>query len=107
MSIYNVSKHIAYDGAVFFFFYFSIFLGLGLGLYLISHKRNEMNECVKAAEAGIFNFYETLRVEVGPAVGITIVTPGYIESEMTKGKFMTREGRLVVDDELRDVSSQN
>lgn len=61
--------------------------------------------CQKAAKAGILNFYETLRVEIEPAVGITIVTPGYIESEMTKGKFMTREGRLVVDDEHRDVSA--
>ncbi|MCO5597611.1 hypothetical protein L7F22_051691 [Adiantum nelumboides] len=56
-----------------------------------------------AAKAGILNFYETLRIEIEPAVGITIVTPGYIESEMTKGKFMTREGRLVVDDEQRDI----
>ncbi|KAI5054532.1 hypothetical protein GOP47_0027665 [Adiantum capillus-veneris] len=56
-----------------------------------------------AAKAGIYNFYETLRIEIEPAVGITIVTPGYIESEMTKGKFMTREGRLVVDDEQRDI----
>lgn len=56
-----------------------------------------------AAKAGIFNFYETLRIEIEPAVGITIVTPGYIESEMTKGKFMTREGRLVMDDEQRDI----
>ncbi|KAH7440459.1 hypothetical protein KP509_04G108500 [Ceratopteris richardii] len=56
-----------------------------------------------AAKAGIFNFYETLRLEIEPAVGITIITPGYVESEMTKGKFMSREGRVVVDEEQRDI----
>ncbi|KAH7307533.1 hypothetical protein KP509_22G064000 [Ceratopteris richardii] len=56
-----------------------------------------------AAKAGILNFYETLRLEVEPAVGIITVTPGYVESEMTKGKFMTREGKLVLDEETRDI----
>lgn len=49
--------------------------------------------------------YETLRVEVGTEIGITIVTPGYIESEMTKGKYLMNEGREEVHQDLRDVST--
>lgn len=51
--------------------------------------------------------FETLRVEVGSDIGITIVTPGYIESELTKGKFLTAEGKMEVDQDLRDVSKFN
>lgn len=51
------------------------------------------------------SLYETLRVEVGSDIGITIVTPGYIESELTKGKFLkAEEGKVDVDQDLRDVS---
>lgn len=57
----------------------------------------------QASKAAVISFYETLRVEIGKDVGITIVTPGLIESEMTQGKFLSREGRLRVDTEMRDV----
>lgn len=50
-------------------------------------------------------FFETLRIEVGPEIKITIVTPGFIESEMTQGKFLVKEGKMEVDQDLRDVSS--
>lgn len=53
----------------------------------------------------MISFYETLRVETGDEVGITLVTPGLVESEMTQGKFLNKEGRLVLDQELRDVST--
>ncbi|KAK4264542.1 hypothetical protein QN277_025702 [Acacia crassicarpa] len=56
-----------------------------------------------ASKAALLSMYESLRVEVGTEIGITIVTPGYIESEMTKGKFLMGEGRVEVDQELRDV----
>ncbi|XP_040367161.1 11-beta-hydroxysteroid dehydrogenase A [Rosa chinensis] len=56
-----------------------------------------------ASKTAVISFYETLRVEIGHEVGITIVTPGLIESEMTRGKFLNKEGRLVLDQELRDV----
>ncbi|KAK7318296.1 hypothetical protein RJT34_02995 [Clitoria ternatea] len=56
-----------------------------------------------ASKAALVSFYETLRVEVGSEVGVTIVTPGYIESELTKGKFITKEGKMQVDQDLRDV----
>lgn len=52
----------------------------------------------------MINFFETLRIEFGHEIGITIATPGWIESEMTQGKFFSKEGKMVVDQELRDVS---
>jgi len=36
-------------------------------------------------------------------VSITVATPGWIESEITLGKFVSREGELVVDQDTRDV----
>lgn len=42
-------------------------------------------------------------MEFGPDIGITLVTPGFIESELTQGKFMTKGGRLEVDQDMRDV----
>lgn len=53
----------------------------------------------------MMNFFETLRVELGSAVKITIVSPGFIESEMTQGKHLTNDGSMQVDPEKRDVSS--
>jgi len=46
-----------------------------------------------------------LRVEVGADIGVTIVTPGYIESELTKGKvLLPPEGKMGVDQDMRDVT---
>ncbi|KAJ0113504.1 hypothetical protein Patl1_01259 [Pistacia atlantica] len=45
----------------------------------------------------------TLRVEYGDDIGITIVTPGVIESEMTEEKFLNKAGKLEADKEMRDV----
>ncbi|KAK6123753.1 hypothetical protein DH2020_042508 [Rehmannia glutinosa] len=56
-----------------------------------------------ASKAAISQFFETLRVEFGPDVGITLVTPGYIESEFTQGKFLNKAGKHEVDQEMRDV----
>ena len=58
----------------------------------------------QASSAAIVSFFETLRVEVGPEIKITIVTPGFIESEMTQGKLLLKEGKMEVDQDLRDVS---
>ncbi|CBI15700.3 unnamed protein product, partial [Vitis vinifera] len=38
----------------------------------------------------IISLYESLRVEFGTNIGIMIVTPGLIESEMTQGKFLRK-----------------
>ncbi|TKY45607.1 11-beta-hydroxysteroid dehydrogenase 1B [Spatholobus suberectus] len=62
-------------------------------------RRNVYN----ASKAALVSMFETLRVEVGSDVGITIVTPRYKESEMTKGKFLIAEGKIDVDQDLRDV----
>ncbi|XP_074315125.1 11-beta-hydroxysteroid dehydrogenase A-like [Silene latifolia] len=55
-----------------------------------------------ASKAAMLAFFETLRVELGSDIKITIVTPGIIESEFTKGKVLTESG-MKVDQELRDV----
>ncbi|CAJ2676652.1 unnamed protein product [Trifolium pratense] len=57
-----------------------------------------------ASKAALVSLYETLRVEVGSNIGITIVTPGYIESELTKGKFLLGpDAKMGVDQDMRDV----
>ncbi|CAO2818171.1 unnamed protein product [Amaranthus hypochondriacus] len=56
-----------------------------------------------ASKAALVIFFETLRVELGRDIGITIVTPGLTESELTKGKFLSKEGKMVLDQEMRDV----
>lgn len=58
---------------------------------------------MKASKAAVISFYETLRVEIGRDIRITIVTPGLTESEMTKGKFMFEDGKMYLDQELRDA----
>nr|CAB3499062.1 unnamed protein product [Digitaria exilis] len=56
-----------------------------------------------ASKAALIRFYETLRAELGSEVGITILTPGYVESEMTKGKGIQKGGEVAVDEETRDA----
>ncbi|XP_052874753.1 11-beta-hydroxysteroid dehydrogenase-like 6 isoform X4 [Gossypium arboreum] len=55
-----------------------------------------------ASKAAVISFYETLRYEFGGDIGITIVTPGLIKTEMTDGKFLSKEARLQLDPEMRD-----
>ncbi|XP_078156129.1 11-beta-hydroxysteroid dehydrogenase A-like isoform X1 [Carex rostrata] len=57
-----------------------------------------------ASKGAVRNFYHTLRIELGAEIDITEVIPGAIESEITKGKILTEEGRIVVDQDLRDAS---
>ncbi|KAL5795312.1 hypothetical protein ACOSQ2_000132 [Xanthoceras sorbifolium] len=56
-----------------------------------------------ASKAAMLSFFETLRVELGPDINVTVVTPGFIESELTQGKYFTREGKVEVDQDVRDV----
>ncbi|CAO2038264.1 unnamed protein product [Urochloa humidicola] len=56
-----------------------------------------------ATKAAQLRFYETLRSELGSEVGVTILTAGFVESEMTKGKVIQRDGEVAVDEEARDV----
>jgi hypothetical protein len=62
---------------------------------------------VQAANAALINFFETLRTELGNQVGITVVTPGWVESEMSRGKFLKEHGQVEVDQEMRDVSEEH
>ncbi|CAK7336759.1 unnamed protein product [Dovyalis caffra] len=54
-----------------------------------------------ASKAAVYSMYETPRVELGSKIGITIVIPGLIKSEMTQGKFLNQQGRLELDEETR------
>ncbi|KAI9079711.1 hypothetical protein K1719_038332 [Acacia pycnantha] len=45
-----------------------------------------------ASKAAVINLYECLKTELEKDIGITIVCPGLIESEMTQGKFLSRKG---------------
>ncbi|KAJ4752126.1 11-beta-hydroxysteroid dehydrogenase-like protein [Rhynchospora pubera] len=58
---------------------------------------------IVAANAAVINFFETLRIELGDVIGITIATPGWVESELTKGKVMSKYGDIEVDQETRDA----
>ncbi|XP_057479186.1 11-beta-hydroxysteroid dehydrogenase 1A-like [Actinidia eriantha] len=55
-----------------------------------------------ASKGALISFFETHRTEVGSDIGITIVTPGFTNS-MLNQKFLNNEGRLKVDQDLRDV----
>ncbi|XP_022955311.1 11-beta-hydroxysteroid dehydrogenase 1B-like isoform X1 [Cucurbita moschata] len=56
-----------------------------------------------ASKAALRSFFETLRVEMSPEIGITVVTPGFVESEITKGKALYSHGRMEVHQDVRDV----
>ncbi|XP_065875809.1 11-beta-hydroxysteroid dehydrogenase A-like [Euphorbia lathyris] len=60
-----------------------------------------------ASKAAMVIFFETLRVELGSDVDVLIVTPGFIESEVTQGKFLLPEGKVDVDQALMDVEVGN
>lgn len=45
-------------------------------------------------------------MEVGSSIGITIVTPGLVQSEMTQqGRLLSEFGTMEYNQETRDVSS--
>ncbi|KAH7866158.1 hypothetical protein Vadar_016498 [Vaccinium darrowii] len=56
-----------------------------------------------ASKAAMLAFFETLRVELGSDIHITIVTPGFIESEMIQGKCQARDGKLTLDQNIMDA----
>lgn len=43
-----------------------------------------------ASKAALIHLCETLRIEIGPDVGITTVTPGLIKTEMTQGEYSAK-----------------
>ncbi|KAJ4790907.1 11-beta-hydroxysteroid dehydrogenase 1B [Rhynchospora pubera] len=56
-----------------------------------------------ASKAAAISFYESVRAEFGKDIKITILTPGYVESELTKGKALQKGGEVSVNEEARDV----
>nr|DAD35859.1 TPA_asm: hypothetical protein HUJ06_006499 [Nelumbo nucifera] len=60
-----------------------------------------------ASKAALINFFETLRVELpqDENVKITIVAPGFIKSEITQGKHLSKEGEVVIDPEMSKMMS--
>ncbi|XP_073131082.1 11-beta-hydroxysteroid dehydrogenase-like [Henckelia pumila] len=56
-----------------------------------------------ASKSAVTSFYESLRAELGPEIKITIVTLGYVESEMTLGKQMSKEGEMKHNQEIKDL----
>ncbi|KAG7954211.1 hypothetical protein I3843_11G004700 [Carya illinoinensis] len=57
----------------------------------------------QSSKTAVQSFFETLRVELGEDIGIKIVNLGLIESEMTQGKFLSKQGQMVLDQEMRDI----
>lgn len=55
---------------------------------------------VQASKAAIISFYETLRTEIGWEIGITIVTPGLIRSEMTQDQTFPQVSLWMKEDVL-------
>ncbi|KAK4351113.1 hypothetical protein RND71_030426 [Anisodus tanguticus] len=56
-----------------------------------------------ASKSAMAQFFEALRIEFGRDIKITLVTPGYVESEMTRGKFIDKTGKVDVNLKMRDV----
>ncbi|CAN4089342.1 unnamed protein product [Withania somnifera] len=48
-------------------------------------------------------FFEALSIECGRDIRITLVTPGFIESEMLQGKYIDKNGKVYVNPQIRDV----
>ncbi|KAM7471539.1 hypothetical protein LguiA_009722 [Lonicera macranthoides] len=61
-----------------------------------SASEDQQRSPPQASKAAVAQFFETLRVELGPDVKITLVTPGYIVSELTQSKLLQKGGRLEV-----------
>ena len=62
-----------------------------------------VSDSTQASKAAPMNFYDTLRMELGGDIRITEVVPGVVESEITKGKILTKEGEMKVNQDERDV----
>jgi len=60
---------------------------------------------LQASKGAVIRFYETLRAELGSHVRVTILMPGYVVSNLTKGKGLQKDGHVGIDEEARDVSS--
>ncbi|XP_062182924.1 11-beta-hydroxysteroid dehydrogenase A-like [Phragmites australis] len=57
-----------------------------------------------ASKGAVIRFYETLRAELGSHVGVTILMPGYVVSNITKGKGLQKDGHVGIDEVARDIN---
>ncbi|VAH47307.1 unnamed protein product [Triticum turgidum subsp. durum] len=95
----GIGEHLAYEYAK-----------RGANLALVARREASLREVCKfeevedvnyfrtlmASKAAALNFYDTLRMELGGEVRITEIVPGVVESEITKGKMLTKEGEMKV-----------
>lgn len=49
---------------------------------------------IQASKAAVHQFFETLRVELGDSVPITILYPGVVKTELTDGKVVLPSGEV-------------
>ncbi|GAB4860402.1 hypothetical protein Ancab_035560, partial [Ancistrocladus abbreviatus] len=57
-----------------------------------------------ASKAAMVLFFETLRSEFAPDIKITIVTPGYVESEMTiQGRHLHDSNKMEINEKAIEV----
>ncbi|KAL0535279.1 hypothetical protein IC582_029606 [Cucumis melo] len=59
-----------------------------------------------SSKAAIKSMFETLRVELAPDIGVTIVTPGFVESELTQGKALNAFGKVELRQDMRDTAEE-
>ncbi|KAF5187704.1 11-beta-hydroxysteroid dehydrogenase 1B [Thalictrum thalictroides] len=55
-----------------------------------------------ASKAALLNFYDTLRVEFGSSVKITIASPGFTRTAMLQGKHLNMEGTVEINKSKTD-----
>ncbi|XP_043694991.1 11-beta-hydroxysteroid dehydrogenase A-like [Telopea speciosissima] len=56
-----------------------------------------------ASKAALIHFYDNLRIEVGPEISIVVISPGFVESEITQGKQLTKRGKVEQDQGIKIV----
>ncbi|KAL3683484.1 hypothetical protein R1sor_001506 [Riccia sorocarpa] len=56
-----------------------------------------------ASKAAMLQFFDTLRAEVRGEIDVTIAMPGWTESEITEGKFISADGDARKDQDIRDA----
>lgn len=67
---------------------------------------SQLEVILQASKGAVIRFYETLRAELGSHVHVTILTPGYVVSNLTKGKGLQKDGHVGIDEEARDVRDE-
>ncbi|KAG0558653.1 hypothetical protein KC19_10G043700 [Ceratodon purpureus] len=78
--------------------YGKILVTASVGSYIAFPRESIYN----GAKAGILQFFDTLRVEAGDTVGITVLMPGFTESEGTRGKMINENGEMIFNQKKRD-----